>query len=209
MQLTVGAKKTISQKNNLAFQMHEESTQRNPSPKPRNSRSIATLLENEALTKNKVESQVILNKSKVLSPNHAMAKETDRDLSFQRGWPLMNPPTSKIVQAGFYFEPTESQVLYDRTRCFACGIEVNNWLPNDQPLVRHLMQNHDCPHVQKIIVPELRQLLVKLKREEPKYQTQQLIGKGSFGEVKKIISISVAFVFTKQNKKRFGMEKAQ
>ena len=76
-----------------------------------------------------------------------MRIEAARLHTFSR-WPhtkhlLATPPN--LAAAGFFYRPNNENV--DRVACFACGVHLVNWEPNDDPLQEHLAHAERCAFV--------------------------------------------------------------
>lgn len=55
------------------------------------------------------------------------------------GWPAQHPKPVAMAAAGFYF-----QHIRDVVRCFACGVQLCDWVPYDDPIVEHKKFSPDC-----------------------------------------------------------------
>lgn len=54
-------------------------------------------------------------------------------------WPKPYPPISNMVRAGFYYSGVE-----DMVGCIVCGISLDSWTPEDDPMAEHRKSNPLC-----------------------------------------------------------------
>ena len=53
--------------------------------------------------------------------------------------PFKSPTVDSLVDAGFYYQSE------DAVQCWACGIVLDGWEPDDNPLEQHQKHSPDCP----------------------------------------------------------------
>ena len=53
--------------------------------------------------------------------------------------PFKSPTVDSLVNAGFYYQNQ------DAVQCWACGIVLDGWEPDDDPLEQHQKFSPDCP----------------------------------------------------------------
>jgi hypothetical protein len=70
-------------------------------------------------------------------------KTIERENSF-RHWPHSSPSRIDMVKSGWSLDTTKGK---DFTICPYCGVECNNWKPNDNPLRIHRGWSKCCPFV--------------------------------------------------------------
>ena len=59
---------------------------------------------------------------------------------FERFWPVsLNQDNFKMAEAGFFYSGFGDIVI-----CAFCGLTLNKWLPNDDPITEHRKFNQDC-----------------------------------------------------------------
>ena len=59
---------------------------------------------------------------------------------FERFWPVsLNQDNFKMAEAGFFYSGFGDIVI-----CAFCGLTLNKWLPNDDPITEHKKFNQDC-----------------------------------------------------------------
>ena len=62
---------------------------------------------------------------------------------FERFWPVsLNQDNFKMAEAGFFYSGFGDIVI-----CAFCGLSLNKWLPNDDPITEHIKFNQDCKFV--------------------------------------------------------------
>ena len=62
---------------------------------------------------------------------------------FERFWPVpLNQDNFKMAEAGFFYSGFADIVI-----CAFCGLSLNKWLPNDDPITEHRKFNQDCKFV--------------------------------------------------------------
>lgn len=61
------------------------------------------------------------------------AEESSRLETFQNAWPHASPSAKVMANAGFIFRPKPGKP--DNVKCPNCRINVNEWLPEDDPKV--------------------------------------------------------------------------
>ena len=62
---------------------------------------------------------------------------------FERFWPVsLNQDNFKMAEAGFFYSGFGDIVI-----CAFCGLSLNKWLPNDDPITEHRKFNQDCKFV--------------------------------------------------------------
>ena len=76
---------------------------------------------------------------------HPKYKSYNKRLStfFERFWPVsLNQDNFKMAEAGFFYSGFGDIVI-----CAFCGLSLNKWLPNDDPISEHRKFNQDCKFV--------------------------------------------------------------
>jgi len=78
-----------------------------------------------------------------------------REKSFTGKWPIeKDPKPSELAKAGF------TCLSKDAVECFCCGCKLDNWNPDDDPLIRHYEANSECPYVVENNVNEFIQIKI-------------------------------------------------
>ncbi len=72
-------------------------------------------------------------------------------LSTFRHWPHSKPDASYMASVGFSCSgPLVPGRLRDKVRCFSCARVLQNWLPEDDPLLRHLQKYSHCNWARRV-----------------------------------------------------------
>ncbi|XP_052238119.1 uncharacterized protein LOC127849536 isoform X1 [Dreissena polymorpha] len=58
---------------------------------------------------------------------------------------FLRPTREQIAEAGFYYTGYN-----DECNCFACGCDLSEWEPNDDPWIEHCRYSDDCPYVWEV-----------------------------------------------------------
>jgi len=68
-----------------------------------------------------------------------------------------NQDIKSLARCGFYYYDNEStevsetgQQRFDEVICFACGVRLHYWDPDDSPISEHFRLLHNCPYINKI-----------------------------------------------------------
>lgn len=77
----------------------------------------------------------------------------------KRGWKVT---LDKIVDAGFYYLPTQSDD--DVAACMYCGLSLEGWEPKDDPIEEHRRRGNDCYAIECLDHKESKQKESKGKR---------------------------------------------
>jgi hypothetical protein len=120
------------------------------------------------------------------------ARQT-RIRSFGNSWPFdsldgAKPISSKMVDAGFYHSLQEEDD--DLAMCIYCGISLEGWEPEDDPLVEHKKraQEQDCYYLNALLALDSAVPLKTMKRKSSSLEVKPKKGKISKTEVN--ISVS-------------------
>jgi hypothetical protein len=77
-------------------------------------------------------------------------------------WPNENlPPVDDLVRAGFFFTGTKTIVT-----CFYCNGSLQNWGPNDNPMIEHARWFPNCPYAKQLCGAELYRQIQESKRAQ-------------------------------------------
>jgi hypothetical protein len=77
-------------------------------------------------------------------------------------WPNENlPPVDDLVRAGFFFTGTKTIVT-----CFYCNGSLQNWGPNDKPMVEHARWFPHCAYAKQLCGGELYRKIQESKRAQ-------------------------------------------
>lgn len=60
-------------------------------------------------------------------------------------WPHARPSATKVAAAGFYFTPAPTEYGTDLVTCYMCGIGIDGWEQEDDPIKVHLEISSTCP----------------------------------------------------------------
>ena len=83
-------------------------------------------------------------------PNRAYFEIPTRHASFAT-WPNEYPPSAdNLVRAGFFYSGTQ-----DRVTCFYCNGSLQNWAPNDNPMIEHARWFRQCAYARQLCGSEL------------------------------------------------------
>lgn len=83
-----------------------------------------------------------LSKSASYSDNHFMYLLENRIASFSRFWPRSLAQKPRVLaEAGLYYSGTGDMVI-----CHKCNGGLYQWLPNDIPMVEHMLWYPKCPN---------------------------------------------------------------
>jgi hypothetical protein len=75
-------------------------------------------------------------------------------------WPNENlPPVDDLVRAGFFFTGTKTIVT-----CFYCNGSLQNWGPNDNPMIEHARWFPHCAYAKQLCGAELYRKIQESKR---------------------------------------------
>lgn len=91
---------------------------------------------------------------------HMRSQRAREETFYQQPWPHLDFTTlhpKRLAAAGFFFDPASDGK--DKCICFACGLQLVNWDPNDNPFGEHLKHAETSPEAEKCVyVQLLRQL---------------------------------------------------
>jgi hypothetical protein len=77
-------------------------------------------------------------------------------------WPNENlPPVDDLVRAGFFFTGTKTIVT-----CFYCNGSLQNWGPNDNPMIEHARWFPHCAYAKQLCGAELYRKIQESKRAQ-------------------------------------------
>jgi len=77
-------------------------------------------------------------------------------------WPNENlPPVDDLVRAGFFFTGTKTTVT-----CFYCNGSLQNWGPNDNPMIEHARWFPHCAYAKQLCGAELYRKIQESKRAQ-------------------------------------------
>ena len=128
----------------------------------------------------------------VFSSNSSLSRRKNTFLNAKL--PFKSPTVDSLVDAGFYYQNE------DAVQCWACGIVLDGWEPDDDPLDQHKEHSPDCPIFSlpdrnNPTVKELIQIRVALFKQDTiknyvpyailKYQDKMQSVKESFAVVTK------------------------
>ena len=68
--------------------------------------------------------------------------ESDRLMTFKRGWPNLDIFPEKLVDAGFIYTGRE-----DHVQCVYCAGVIGSWVINDDPMTEHKKSFPNCPFI--------------------------------------------------------------
>ncbi|CAM4941620.1 unnamed protein product [Rotaria socialis] len=93
------------------------------------------------------------------SCNPAYSEIPKRHASYAT-WPIEDlPPVDDLVRAGFFYTGTKSIVT-----CFYCNGSLQNWAPNDNPMIEHARWFPHCAYARKLCGEELYRKIQESKR---------------------------------------------
>ena len=99
--------------------------------------------------------------------HRAYANPKDRHASFQE-WPTEPlPSVDDLVNAGFFYTGTRSQVT-----CFYCNGSLENWGPTDNPKVEHARMFPQCAYAKHVCGTELYQRVQNTVRRNESIMSQ-------------------------------------
>lgn len=75
--------------------------------------------------------------------------EAARLKTFTGFWPHEEPSAKKMASAGFVYLPYKNEDNGDSAKCLSCGLELDGWERDDDPLHEHSKRSETCPHVVK------------------------------------------------------------
>jgi hypothetical protein len=91
--------------------------------------------------------------------NPAYAVSSKRHASFAT-WPHENlPPADDLVRAGFFYTGTKTIVT-----CFYCNGSLQNWGPNDNPMIEHARWFPHCAYAKQLCGDEMYRKIQESKR---------------------------------------------
>jgi hypothetical protein len=77
-------------------------------------------------------------------------------------WPYKNlPSVDDLVRAGFFYTGTNTTVT-----CFHCNGSLQNWGPNDNPMIEHARWFPHCAHAKQLCGDELYRKIQESKRAQ-------------------------------------------
>jgi hypothetical protein len=80
-------------------------------------------------------------------------------------WPNENlPSVDDLVRAGFFFTGTKTIVT-----CFYCNASLQNWGPNDNPMIEHARWFPNCAYAKQLCGAELYRKIQESKRAQQGY----------------------------------------
>jgi hypothetical protein len=71
------------------------------------------------------------------------------------------PPVDDLVRAGFFFTGTKTIVI-----CFYCNGSLQNWGPNDNPMIEHARWFPHCAYAKQLCGAELHRKIQESKRAQ-------------------------------------------
>jgi baculoviral IAP repeat-containing protein 2/3 len=93
--------------------------------------------------------------------NPAYAELPKRHASFTT-WPHENlPPVDDLVRAGFFYTGTKTIVT-----CFYCNGSLQNWGPNDNPMIEHARWFPHCAYAKQLCGDEMYRKIQESKRAQ-------------------------------------------
>jgi hypothetical protein len=93
--------------------------------------------------------------------NPAYAELPKRHASFAT-WPNENlPPVDDLVRAGFFYTGTKTIVT-----CFYCNGSLQNWGPNDNPMIEHARWFPHCAYAKQLCGDEMYRKIQESKRAQ-------------------------------------------
>jgi len=91
-----------------------------------------------------------------------MAEIFHREASFSNTtWPENAPCVADLVRAGFFFTGVANTVT-----CFCCNSSLNNWGPNDNPMIDHARWFPQCIYAKHLCGDELYRKIQMLKKNQ-------------------------------------------
>ncbi|CAM4934259.1 unnamed protein product, partial [Rotaria socialis] len=98
------------------------------------------------------------------SCNPAYSEIPKRHASYAT-WPIEDlPPVDDLVRAGFFYTGTKSIVT-----CFYCNGSLQNWGPNDNPMIEHARWFPHCAYARKLCGEELYRNIQESKRAQQEH----------------------------------------
>ncbi|CAF3776200.1 unnamed protein product [Rotaria socialis] len=95
------------------------------------------------------------------SCNPAYSEIPKRHASYAT-WPIEDlPPVDDLVRAGFFYTGTKSIVT-----CFYCNGSLQNWGPNDNPMIEHARWFPHCAYARQLCGDELYRKIQESKRAQ-------------------------------------------
>ncbi|CAF4560159.1 unnamed protein product, partial [Rotaria magnacalcarata] len=77
-------------------------------------------------------------------------------------WPIEDlPPVDDLVRAGFFYTGTKTIVT-----CFYCNGSLQNWGPNDNPMIEHARWFPHCAYARQLCGEELYRKIQESKRAQ-------------------------------------------
>jgi hypothetical protein len=93
--------------------------------------------------------------------NPSYAKIPNRNASFA-AWPQQNlPSVDGLARAGFFYTGTKTIVT-----CFYCNGSLQNWGPNDNPMIEHARWFPHCAYAKQLCGDELHRKIQESKRAQ-------------------------------------------
>ena len=74
-------------------------------------------------------------------------------------WPSTKPTPESLARAGFYRK--FSFTYKDVVRCDDCGLELDDWNAEDDPIAEHIQRSKDCPHIKLDVQRQMRLLAME------------------------------------------------
>ena len=88
----------------------------------------------------------------------------------KRGW---RPTSNKLAEAGFHFTPAEENE--DSCMCRYCGIELNNWERNDNPVDEHQLRRPGCAFFNCILASALENAPQNHKKRDSAFEAEESV----------------------------------
>ena len=74
-------------------------------------------------------------------------------------WPSTKPTPESFARAGFYRK--FSFTYKDVVRCDDCGLELDDWTAEDDPIAEHCQRSKDCPQIRLDVQRQMRLLAME------------------------------------------------
>ena len=91
-----------------------------------------------------------------IAHQHMRSQRAREETFYQQPWPHMDFSTlhpKRLAAAGFFFDPAQDGK--DKCICFACGLQLVNWDPNDNPFGEHLKHAETSQEAEKCVYVKL------------------------------------------------------
>ncbi|AAM70284.1 inhibitor of apoptosis 1 [Phthorimaea operculella granulovirus] len=103
-----------------------------------------TTEEEEEVENETDETKTVLKENSLrCRPDNFYHKELKARLESFETWPVgLKQKPAELADAGLYYTGCG-----DRCLCFACGVELENWLPDEDVWTKHALETDKCTHI--------------------------------------------------------------